>query len=181
VAGHEELNEVFFDDVRVPAGNLVGVPNEGWSMAKALLGFERIFLGAPKYPNYALGVLARVAQARGLMDDPAFALQFAKLRMQVEDHTACYERFVDIVRRGEPVPPDISMLKVISTESFQAIADQVIRTAGDAAQLVGPVGVGDAVVDVLGPFFRALPSTIYGGTNEIQRNVLARDVLRLPS
>jgi alkylation response protein AidB-like acyl-CoA dehydrogenase len=181
VAGHEELNEVFLENVRVPAENLVGVPNEGWSIAKALLGFERIFLGAPKYPNYALGVLARVAQACGLMDEPGFAFQFAKLRMHVEDHTACYERFIEIVKRGEPVPPDISMLKVVSTESFQAIADQVIRAAGQAGQLVGPVALGEDSIDVLGPFFRALPSTIYGGTNEIQRNVLAREVLRLPS
>jgi len=73
------------------------------------------------------------------------------------------------------------MLKVVSTESFQAIADHVIRAAGEAGQLSGPVRVGDADIDVLGPFFRALPSTIYGGTNEIQRNVLAREVLRLPS
>ena len=181
VAGHDELCEVFLENVRVPAANLVGAPNEGWTIAKGLLGFERIFLGAPKYPNYALGVLARVAQAQGLMDDPAFALQFARLRMNVEDHTACYERFIEIVKRGEPVPPDISMLKIVSTESFQAIADQVIRAAGEAGQLTGQVAVGSGEFDVLGPFFRALPATIYGGTNEIQRNVLAREVLRLPS
>ena len=180
VAGHEELNEVFLENVRVPAANLVGVPNEGWSMAKALLGFERIFLGAPKYPNYALGVLARVAEARGIQDDPVFRHAFTRLRMAVEDHTACYGRFIEIVKRGDPVPPDISMLKIISTESFQAIADQVIRAAGEAGQLTGVVPLENGEADVLGPFFRALPSTIYGGTNEIQRNVLAREVLRLP-
>ena len=181
VAGHSELCEVFLENVRVPAANLVGEPNAGWGIAKALLGFERIFLGSPKYPNYALGVLARVSKARGLHGDPAFAQRFAKLRMQVEDHTASYERFVEIVKRGEPIPPDISMLKIIATESFQAIADQIIRAAGPMAQLSGVVKVGDAEIDVLGPFFRALPSSIYGGTNEIQRNVLAREVLRLPS
>ncbi len=181
VAGHSELCEVFLQDVRVPVANLVGGANEGWGIAKALLGFERIFLGSPKYPNYALGVLSRVAEARGLHADPAFALRFARLRMQVEDHAACYERFVDIVKRGDPIPPDISMLKVMSTESFQAIADEVVRAAGPMAQLAGAVKVGNAEIDVLGPFFRALPSTIYGGTNEIQRNVLAREILRLPS
>jgi alkylation response protein AidB-like acyl-CoA dehydrogenase len=180
IAGHSELCEVFFEDVRVPLANLVGAVNDGWNIAKALLGFERIFVGSPKYPLYALGVLARVAEARGINQDPAFVQMFAKLRMSVEDHTACYTRFVDIVKRGEPLPPDVSMLKIISTESFQAIADHVIRTAGQAAQLSGLVQLGDVAVDVLGPFFRALPSTIYGGTNEVQRNVLARDVLRLP-
>ncbi len=181
VAGHSELCEVFLEDVKVPAANLVGTPNDGWRIAKALLGFERIFLGAPKYPNYALGMLARVAEARGIQNDPAFVRTFTKLRMFVEDHTACYERFVEIVKRGEPIPADISMLKIISTESFQMIADEVIRTAGEAGQLSGMVTVGTGEIDVLGPFFRALPSTIYGGTNEIQRNVLAREVLRLPS
>ncbi len=180
IAGHSELCEVFLDNVRVPAANLVGALNEGWNIAKALLGFERIFLGSPKYPNYALGVLARVAEARGIQDDPAYALLFARLRMNVEDHTACYARFVEIVKRGEPLPPDVSMLKIISTESFQAIADQVIRAAGEVAQLSGMVALGETELDVLGPFFRALPSSIYGGTNEIQRNVLAREVLRLP-
>ena len=181
VAGHSELCEVFLENVRVPAANLVGGANEGWGISKALLGFERIFLGSPKYPNYAMGVLSRIAAARGLDKDPAFMHLFAKLRMQVEDHTACYERFIEIVKRGEPIPPDISMLKVISTESFQAIADEVIRAAGPMAQLAGMVKLGDSEIDVLGPFFRALLSTIYGGTNEIQRNVLAREVLRLPS
>ncbi len=181
VAGHDELCEVFLENVRVPAADLVGAPNEGWAIAKGLLGFERIFLGSPKYPTYALGVLARVARARGMFDQPAFAERFTRLRMAVEDHTACYERFVEIVKRGEPVPPDISMLKIVSTESFQAIADQVILAAGEAAQLAGIVQVGTGEADVLGPFFRALPSTIYGGTNEIQRNVLARQVLNLPA
>jgi len=110
VAGHSELCEVFLEDVRVPAANLVGAPNDGWRIAKALLGFERIFLGAPKYPNYALGVLARLAEAYGLWNDPNFVRTFTRLRMHVEDHTASYERFVEIVKRGEPIPADISML-----------------------------------------------------------------------
>ncbi|CAN5229045.1 acyl-CoA dehydrogenase family protein [soil metagenome] len=179
IAGHSELCEVFFDDVRVPAANLVGALNDGWNIAKALLGFERIFVGSPKYPTYALGVLARVAEARGLQQDPAFVERFARLRMDVEDHTACYARYVEIVKRGEALPPDVSMLKILSTESFQSIADEVIRAAGDAAQLSGSIALGTTEIDVLGPFFRALPSSIYGGTNEVQRNVLARDVLLL--
>jgi len=181
VAGHDELCEVFFDNVRVPSANLVGALNDGWNIAKALLTFERIFVGSPKYPNYALGVLARIGEARGIQDEPVFAQTFARLRMSVEDHTACYARFVEIVKRGEPLPPDVSMLKVMSTEIFQAIADEVIRAAGEGAQLAGMVRLGEIEIDILGPFFRALPSSIYGGTNEIQRNVLARDVLRLPS
>ena len=181
IAGHEELNEVFFEEVRVPRENLVGALNDGWTIAKALLGFERIFLGSPKFPQYALGVLARVASLRGIDRDPVFAERFARVRMQVEDHAAMYERFASMVRRGEPLPPSVSMLKLIATETFQEIADLVIDAAGEAGQLAGSVDLGAGTADVLAPFYRARPSTIYGGSSEVQRNILAKSVLRLPS
>ena len=180
LAGHEEFNEVFFDAVRAPLGNLVGGLNDGWSIAKALLGFERIHIGSPKLPQYALGILSRVAELRGVQNDPLFADRFAGFRMQVEDHAAIYSRFVDIVKRGEPLPPDVSILKLIATESFQRIADCIIETAGDAGQLSDSVAIGTGMVDLLAPFYKAMPSTIYGGSNEIQRNVIAKNVLHLP-
>jgi len=180
LAGHEEFNEVFFDGVRVPLDNLVGGLNEGWSVAKGLLGFERIHIGSPKLPQYALGILSRVAELRGVRNDPLFADRFAGFRMMVEDHAAIYARFVDIVKRGEPLPEDVSMLKLIATESFQRIADCIIETAGDAGQLSGSVGLGGGMVDVLAPFYKAMPATIYGGSNEIQRNIIAKNVLHLP-
>ncbi len=181
LAGHEEFNEVFFDAVRAPLDNLVGGLHEGWNIAKALLGFERIHIGSPKLPQYALGILSRVAELRGVQNDPLFADRFAGFRMLVEDHAAIYARFVDIVKRGEPLPPDVSMLKLIATENFQRIADCIIETAGDAGQLSGSVAIGAGMVDLLAPFYKAMPATIYGGSNEIQRNVLAKNVLHLPS
>ncbi len=180
LAGHEEFNEVFFDAVRTPKANLVGGLNDGWSIAKSLLGFERIHIGSPKLPQYALGILSRVAELRGVQDDPLFADRFAGFRMLVEDHAAIYARFVDIVKRGEPLPPDVSLLKLIATETFQKISDCIIETAGDAGQLADSVSLGKGMVDVLAPFYKAMPATIYGGSNEIQRNILAKNVLHLP-
>lgn len=181
IAGHEELNEVFFDGVRVPRENLVGELNGGWTVAKALLGFERIFIGSPKFPQYALAVLARVAALRGMAADPVFAGRFAALRMQVEDHAAMYERFASIVKRGEPLPPSVSMLKIMATETFQEIADLVIEAAGEAGQLSGDVSLGAGAANVLAPFYKARPATIYGGSSEVQRNIIASSVLHLPS
>ena len=181
IAGHEELNEVFFDGVRVPRENLVGAMNDGWTVAKALLGFERIFIGSPKFPQYALAVLARVAGLRGMAADPVFAGRFAALRMQVEDHAAMYERFAGMVKRGEPLPPSVSMLKLIATETFQEIADMVIDAAGEAGQLSGEVALGGGAANVLAPFYKARPATIYGGSSEVQRNIIAASVLHLPS
>ncbi len=172
LAGHEEFNEVFFDGVRVPRENLVGELHGGWTVAKALLGFERIHIGSPKLPQYGLAVLWRVACRRGLDADPVFAERFARLRMHVEDHTAMYERFVEIAKRGEPLPPSISMLKLLATESFQEIAALALEAAGEEGQLCG---------EILAPFYKAMPSTIYGGSSEIQRSILAKQVLNLPS
>ena len=67
---HDEFCEVFFDNVRVPRDNLVGEVNKGWSMAKALLGFERIFLGSARQSAYALGRLRQLAERMGVADDP---------------------------------------------------------------------------------------------------------------
>jgi alkylation response protein AidB-like acyl-CoA dehydrogenase len=180
LAGHEEFNEVFFDAVRVPRENLVGELNQGWNVAKALLGFERIHIGSPKLAQYALGILARVAELRGVQTDPLFVARFTELRLLVEDHGTSYARFADMVKRGEPLPAEVSMLKIIATESFQRIADLILETAGEAAQLSGAVALGAGSVDILAQFYKAMPSTIYGGSNEIQRNILARNVLHLP-
>jgi hypothetical protein len=179
LAGHEEFNEVFFDHVRVPIDHLVGPLNAGWDVAKALLGFERIHIGSPKLPQYALGILAKLAELRGCHTDPVFKARFNALRMDIEDHCDIYARFVEIVKRGEPLPPEVSILKILATETFQRAADLILETAGPAAQLHGSVPIGDGLIDLLGPFYKAMPASIYGGSNEIQRNILAKNVLHL--
>ena len=83
IAGHDELCEVFFDNVRVPAENRVGEENAGWTIAKSLLGHERITIGSPAAPEYGLEVLGSVARARGVGDDPAFRDRYAALRRDV--------------------------------------------------------------------------------------------------
>ncbi|MBI2319495.1 MAG: acyl-CoA dehydrogenase family protein, partial [Betaproteobacteria bacterium] len=76
IAGHEEFCEVFFENVRVPQSNLVGGLNRGWTVAKALLSFERVNIGSPRRPQYALMRLEQLARAKGLFDDPGFADKF---------------------------------------------------------------------------------------------------------
>lgn len=97
---HGEFCEVFFNDVRVPYDSLVGGINQGWSMAKALLGFERIFLGSPKQSTFALQRLERLARHLGLWHDPLFVRRFAALSMDLDSHKALYERFAERLRRG---------------------------------------------------------------------------------
>ncbi|MES1924376.1 acyl-CoA dehydrogenase family protein [Salinisphaera sp. T31B1] len=180
IAGHEEFCEVFFDDVRVPRDSLVGEPNDGWTMAKALLGFERLFLGSPKQSRNALSRLDVFARARGLHDDPAFSDAYTRLALDVADLSEAFEAFADQVRRGETLGADISWLKIWGTETFGRIAELAVQAADSEAALVDGQDAGDDHVDTLTLYFNCLPTTIYGGSNEIQRNILAKQVLRLP-
>jgi hypothetical protein len=180
LSGHEEFCEVTLTDVRVPYEDLVGELNQGWTIAKRLLGFERIFIGSPKQSQYALGrleVLARQLQVEG---DAAFQDTYGKLRMDVLDHAALFMRFAEQVRRGEELGPDVSMLKVFGTDTFARISQYILELAGEAGGLAGNVPLGQGDFDVLSTWYNARPAPIYGGSNEIQRNILAQQVLRLP-
>ena len=180
IAGEEEFCEVFFDQVRVPRANLVGELHKGWHLAKALLGHERIFVGSPKTPQYALGQLRQLAQATGRMADPAFAAQFAQLQLDLADLRALYGRFADIVKRGDELPPSVSLLKIWATETYTRIGIALMETAGDDGAAAGPADFAGTGLYALGSLMNAFVTTIYGGTNEIQRNIVSRQVLDLP-
>jgi alkylation response protein AidB-like acyl-CoA dehydrogenase len=176
---HDEFCETFFDNVRVPKANMVGAPNKGWTMAKALLGFERIFLGAPKLSSYALGRLKLVAERMGAWDDATFQERYTRLRLDLADLRVLHATFVEQVRRGETLGPDVSMLKIWQTELFQRITDLAMEVAGENGALLEPME-GNRELHPSGLFLQARPSTIYGGSNEIQRNIIAKNVLGLP-
>lgn len=177
---HDEFCEVFFDNVRVPKGNLVGEINRGWSMAKALLGFERIFLGSPRQSAHALARLKHLARHLGVWDDPVFCDRYTQLALDLADHNALFETFADRLRRGESLGPDVSLLKIHQSELFQRITDTMMEIAAEHAGLLDPID-GDRDLDPAGLFLTARAATIYGGSSEVQRNILAKSVLGLPS
>ena len=176
---HDEFCEVFFDNVRVPKENLVGQLNKGWDMAKALLGFERIFLGSPRQSGYALSRLKILAERMGCWEDAQFQDSYAKLRLEFEDLKALYGTYVDRLKRGQSLGPDVSMLKILQTELFQKITDCMLEIAGENAGLLEPME-GNRDLNIGGLYIQARPATIYGGSNEIQRNILSKNVLELP-
>jgi len=175
---HDEFCEVFFDGVRVPADHLVGEVNQGWTMAKALLGFERVMIGSPKQSAYALDRLRQLAGQMGAWEDGAFQDQYVRLRLDLLDHTSLYETYVDRLRRGELLGADVSMLKLNQSELYQRITEAMLDIAGENAGLLHPMG-GNRELNPAGQFIQARPVTIYGGSNEIQRNILAKAVLDL--
>lgn len=177
IAGHTEFCEVFFENVRVPVRNLVGEVNQGWTMAKALLGFERIFLGSPKQGRYAMSQLNALARERGLFGEPVFRSKYAELLMDVDDQAAAYAQFAEFIKRGEDLPPSVSLLKVWGTQTYQRVCLALM----EAAQESGSVDAAyDTDVDSLNPpaiLFNSIPATIYGGSTEVQCEILARAVL----
>ena len=180
IAGHEEFCEVFLDGVRTPASNLVGGLNQGWTVAKSLLGFERIFLGSPKLPEYGLRMLEAVATQRKLWADPVFRDRYTALRLDVAHLADIYGHYAATVARGAALGPDVSLLKVWASETCQRIADLVIEAAGALGGLAGDVWIDGVRLNVLAPYYKFRVMTIYGGSSEIQRNILARQVLDLP-
>ena len=181
LAGHGEFCEVFYDKVRVPRDALVGKLNDGWTVAKALLGYERLGIGSPRRPQYALRRLELVARAKGLFDDPGFLDRFTALRLDIEDGATLYGRFVEQVKRGEPLGQDVSMLKIWTMETWQRLTELLVEIGAEEGVMAGVREIGEVETDFLNPFYYARPATIYGGSSEIQRNVLAKYVLNLPS
>ena len=181
LGGHEEFCETFFDNVRVPKENLVGTINKGWTMAKALLGFERIFLGSPKQSQVALNRLALLGRSKGLFEDETFRERFTQLRLDVADLTETYGRFADILKRGEDLGPDVSILKIFGTALYQRITEALIEYSDEQGAIDEAATLGNDRLDVLGHYWLARPATIYGGSSEVQKNIVAKAVLDLPS
>lgn len=181
LVGHEHFCEVFFDNVRIPKANLVGEINQGWAIAKALLGFERIFLGNPRQSQNALSNLYTYALEHKLFKDPLFLDQYATLLLDVEDLSALYATYANMVKRGENLPASVSQLKILATETYRKIG---IVTYQVGQEYAGnhPVDMGRTSADnLLTALINSASATIYGGSNEIQRNILARTVLQLPN
>lgn len=181
IAGSEEFCEVFLEDVRAHRDDLVGELNAGWSIAKTLLGFERVWSGSPRQSQIALSRLEEVARANGAWKDPVFQDKYASLAFDVHDLAAMYERLVRSLVEGVGFGLESSLLKMTATETCQRVSEMIVEVAGHAGALDGLVDVEGSRIDVLTPFLESRGPTIYGGSNQIQRNILAKQLLRLPS
>jgi 3-oxochol-4-en-24-oyl-CoA dehydrogenase len=181
LSGQEEFCQEFFDDVRIPKENRVGELNKGWTVAKALLGFERLNNGSPRRVQYPLLKLASIARARGVWDDPEFQSKYTRLRLDTADLASAYQRFAEVVRRGGTPGPESSFLKVCSGESLQRLAELSVETAGEEGSMRGMLEFDDDTADILGSFYHLFGATTASGTNDIQRNIISKRVLDLPS
>ena len=180
IAGDDEFSEVFFDNVVVPTENLVGKLNDGWSIANALLGHERLGTSNPQYALIALDRIKTIARASGVMADPAFRDRLAAASINVTALSALFSHAVELTNLQRSPGPEASMIKIFGSELLQSLNDLLIEAAGSQASIEQPITTDFGTVDVSTPFLQVRRATIYGGSSEIQRNIIARRVLNLP-
>jgi alkylation response protein AidB-like acyl-CoA dehydrogenase len=180
IAGDDEFCEVFFDEVKVPLENVVGEIGQGWAVATSLLSEERLRIGSPAIALKALERLRRLAADPrfGAAVNPAFQERLAHAEIETEALIASYLNVAEAEQQGGGT--DSSYLKILATETVQAILDILQDVAGEAAPLRDPLQSGDGMLDISEMFLQSRRLTIYGGTNEIQRSIIATKVLDLP-
>lgn len=186
IDGGFEVNEVFFDNVRVPAENLVGEENKGWDYAKFLLGNERVGVapvGATKRSLSAAKEYAKTAGPGGtsLLDDPLYASQIADLENELLALELTALRVVAHSADGKPHPAS-SVLKLRGTELQQAVTELYVDMGGPAS-LASGAGPESDLADwnkVSTPYYLNFrKASIYGGSNEVQRTIIAGTILGL--
>lgn len=175
IAGEIEFCEVFLDQARTSLDNIVGPMNDGWRIAKSLLGFERVWAGSPRKALSALWrteSLVRQTQT-GLAADQAFIDRLTQMQLDVHDLQSLYQRFAQRLRQGE-LGAEVSALKIWATEAAQRASELLVEAASDAGGLheEGQAGALDAFYDTRAP-------SIFSGTNQVQRNIIAKQVLNL--
>jgi alkylation response protein AidB-like acyl-CoA dehydrogenase len=192
--GAHHVNDVFLDNVKVPVANRIGKEGEGWTCAKFLLANER--LGIAEVPSSKRGVrslrdIARAEPADGatMADDPAFAAQIADLDLQVQALEMSELRALSTMALGGAPGPEVSTLKIRGSEIQQRITELTMEAVGEysAPYLPGLLWqgsneepVGPAYAHLAAPrYFNTRKTTIYGGSNEIQKGIISKMVLGL--
>ena len=184
-----DVNEVFLDNVRVPVANLVGEENRGWTIAKYLLGHERTNIagiGMCKRLLRRAKEIAAVERHRGkpLHDDARFRDRLAALEIEVLAHEWSLMRLISLEQSGKDMGAEPSMLKIRGSEIQQRLGELLMDAAGpDAMPYVADwLEDGSGLLDARGAHFSGVAAqyfdlrkvSIYGGTNEVQKNLIAR-------
>jgi alkylation response protein AidB-like acyl-CoA dehydrogenase len=180
IADDDEFAQMFLDDVKVPKANLVGPLNGGWKVANDLLAHERLGTSSPQWSLEVVGRIEKLAKANGIDRDPLFQDKLAALKIRIMAQAAMFWHAVDIIKCGRPLGPDSSTMKLVGTDNLQAATDLLIEVAGAHGADTSRLKAGDEAIEVSQIFLQSRRATIYGGSSEIQRNVLAKRVLGLP-
>ena len=194
IGGRHEVNDVFFDDVRVPVANRVGEENKGWTYAKYLLRFERAGsaeVGVQKRQVARLRDIARAERVDGgpLIEDRRFREKLADLEIQLATIDYTEMRVLAAESIGAEPGPEVSMLKLRGTEIQQRISELLLEAIGGAANPYVPEALSDGwneepigaahAAGIAPHYFDWRKASIYAGSNEIQKNIMTKMVLGL--
>jgi alkylation response protein AidB-like acyl-CoA dehydrogenase len=181
IDGTYEVNEVFFEDVRVPADQLVGEENQGWTYAKFLLGNERNGIAQVGRTKLRLAEIKERAQASGLIDDPLFAARLAEAENDILALELTQMR-VASGSKGGAANPASSVLKLRGSQLQQVATELLVEVAGSDAL---PFEAGDGIASPQWAqhsaprYLNYRKTSIYGGSNEVQRTIIASTILGL--
>jgi alkylation response protein AidB-like acyl-CoA dehydrogenase len=178
IDGGFEVNEVFFEDVRVPGDLLVGEENAGWSYAKFLLGNERVGVAPVAATKRALARTKEHARETGALDDPLVAARFVELENELLALDLTALRVVAHSADGKPHPAS-SVLKLKGTELQQAVSELALDVAGELGLAGGSESVPPWASHAAPTYLNLRKASIYGGSNEIQRQIIAGTILGL--
>ena len=186
--GEHEVNEVWFDNVVVPAENLIGEENKGWTYAKHLLSHERTNIADVNRAKRELERVKRVAKAEGVYDDARFRDQIALLEVDVVALEMMVLRVLSAEKSGKQSLDVAGLLKIRGSEIQQRYAELMMLAAGplsrayifeamEAGWQGDQIAVPGDILPLASTFFNMRKTTIYGGSNEVQRNIVAQTVL----
>ena len=193
--GHPEVNEIFFDDVRVPANNLIGEENKGWTYAKVLLTHERTNISGVPRGKRRLRALKRIASdtddgfGSNMMENSTFKNKLAETEIELQALEYVELRTLAALSVGKAPGPESSILKIVGTELAQKMDELFVELAAynclpflpeqfEEGFQGNPVGPGTAASSAL-VYFNNRKLSIFGGSNEIQRNIISKAVLGL--
>ena len=185
--GEPEVNEVWFDNVEVPAENLIGEENKGWTYAKHLLAHERTNIADVNRSKRELERLKRIAKAEGIYDDARFRDQIALLEVDIVALEMMVLRVLSGERTGKQ-PLDVAgLLKIRGSEIQQRYTELMMLAAGPLARPFifeameagwqGDLAFPTTLLPLAGTYFNYRKTSIYGGSNEVQRNIVSQTVL----
>ncbi len=180
IANDDELSESFFDNVVVPAENLIGTLHGGWAIANDLLAHERLGIANPQAAMEALARIEAIARANGLIDNAAFQDRLAGVRIKVVTQAALFNHAVSLTGSGRHLGPDAAILKLVATDVLHTITDMLVEVAGCHGADLNRLPVAGGVVDATQLFLLSRRASIYGGSSEILRNIVSKRVLNLP-
>ena len=185
--GEFEVNEVWFDNVKVPIENLVGEENKGWNYAKYLLAHERTNIADVNRAKRELERLKRIAKAEGVLEDVRFRDEIARLEVDIVALEMMVLRVLSAEKSGKQSLDIAGLLKIRGSEIQQRYSELMMLAAGpysipyiqeamDAGWQGVPVGALHCA-PLAATYFNFRKTTIYGGSNEVQRNIVAQTIL----